>query len=89
MKEYLQKESLFHYIDIHNIHHQITLESGSLAFTFCQVPIVFHKGKKETVQLHYSSGQVITRQGCQLSLSESENLFMRNGEIAQIDVNFE
>ena len=63
----------------------VPLAEGTLGFTYCQVPVVFHLGDKLRIVLSKPSGAEEIS-GDTLSTEASAALFARTGQIKQIDV---
>ncbi|OUS26376.1 hypothetical protein A9Q98_10670 [Thalassotalea sp. 42_200_T64] len=84
--EFLAKAEVFRYLDVNNTWQEIPLAAQSLAFTWCQVPIVYqlddHSEPSVTVTFNDGREQVIP----QLSLPEnlSSELFAKNGCVQQL-----
>jgi hypothetical protein len=64
---------------------KVPLTEGTLGFTYCQVPIVFHLSDKLHIELTKTSG-VEEHSGDTLTAEASSALFLRSGEIQRIDV---
>jgi hypothetical protein len=84
--EFLTSKKEFDYIDIHSQRKRITLEAGSLGFTYCQIPIVYKIGQEEKVELFYNAGGKDQLQGISLNLEQSREVFSRTGSILKIEV---
>ncbi len=85
--EFIKVDGRFQYFDIAGEEQTISLEEGSLAFTFCQVPVVYRLDRTDTrakVTLH--DGLVESLDGCVLSEELSRAVFARKGEVSRIDV---
>lgn len=84
--EFLKIPKSFRYYSIEAVEEHIELEKGTLAFTFCQVPIVYHMARDQKISITMRDGgeQEIHR----LSLDEpmSASIFNRRGEVERIDV---
>jgi len=57
----------------------LQLEPGSLAFTYCGVPVVYREGDAAAVELEHMDGQVEHVEGTRLNESQSASLFGRRG----------
>lgn len=86
--EFLKEPEWFHYNDVSNVRNSIYLEPQSLAFTFCQVPVVYHLSDEEQIILTYHSGEVRKLGSLILDNSISKSLFNREGKFRRIDVFF-
>ncbi|MFM7740564.1 MAG: hypothetical protein ACKO9H_14250, partial [Planctomycetota bacterium] len=65
------------------------VESGSLAFSLCQTPIVYQTSELASeIAIEYQDGKRVVRSGSQLSADESRELFNRTGTIRKIEVSF-
>ena len=65
-----------------------TLEvpSGSLAFTYCQVPIIYHLGESGSVKVLRANGGTSVYSSLRLDRETSAAVFERKGEIEVIEV---
>ncbi len=66
--------------------HSLELEPGQLAFTFCQVPIVYTLGETEKLKIILSDGSIEEQSSSLLSEKLSDSLFSRSGKIGLIKV---
>ncbi|MDF1513104.1 MAG: hypothetical protein P1S60_04775, partial [Anaerolineae bacterium] len=85
-KEILDEAGAFTYIDVAGERHVIKLPPGSLAFTFCQVPIIYHKADSENVTITYENGPSRSTPNNRLDLETSQHIFHRDGHIRVISV---
>ena len=85
-KEFLTTEKTFEYIDLDGLRQSLSLPSGSLAFTYCQVPIVYRIGEGNGATIHFSDGTTQHHDEPRLDLKTSRALFLRTGALRQIDV---
>lgn len=65
---------------------RLELPSQSLAFTFCQVPVVYHLGTESTVEIEFNDKTSATIKGLQLDKEASTHLFHRTGMIKKLNV---
>jgi hypothetical protein len=86
-EEFLNESQTFDYITIGKEKFQLHLSKGELAFTYCQVPIVYKMSTDNNIELKLNDGK--TKGFPDLSLDEtfSEMVFNRSGEIEVIRVN--
>ena len=85
-EEFLSAADEFLTIGVKGQQEVISLTAGSLGFTLCQVPIVYHKGDAAKILVTHSSGKTVEISGTQLSEEQSMALLSRSGSIAKIDV---
>ena len=64
----------------------LKLEKGSLAFTVCQVPVVYKIATSNKIELHYANGNIEAIESLELDLEKSKKIFQRTGEIVQVIV---
>lgn len=68
----------------------LTLPAGSLAFTFCQVPVVYRRldapGSTMTVVAHLADGTRVEGVDGALDAEISARLFRRTGDVVRVDV---
>ncbi len=55
-REYLTHPAEFHFVDVIGRRQTIALPAGSLAFTFCQVPVVYNAGVEEKIEVQFKNG---------------------------------
>ncbi len=84
--QFLKQEETVSFFDSNNNPFSITLPGGSLAFTICQVPIVYMKSDKNQIEVKYSNNAIETISSSSLSYELSQKIFQRTGEIAQVTV---
>ena len=85
--EFLEREDVFRFYDVRGEARSIELAAGSLAFTFCQVPIVYERVNGEGwIRVVLDDGSKTTRPGNCLDEDLSRELFGRTGRIARIHV---
>jgi transcriptional regulator len=84
--QFLQQEETVRFIDFENKPFSITLDKGSLAFTVCQVPIIYKNGDKNQVEVQYKDGKIEVVSSLTLNHENSQKIFSRSGEIVQVTV---
>ncbi|MFY0608657.1 MAG: hypothetical protein JXR10_18205 [Cyclobacteriaceae bacterium] len=84
--EFHQAKETFHFIDLNGIKQSIELEADSLAFTYCQVPVIYTIGSTGQIVLTKADGSTETFDSLGLSNTTSESIFNRKGEIKAIQV---
>ncbi len=85
--EFLAEEAEFHYFDLNGNRNSLSLTAGSLAFTYCQVPVCYQLAKEPQISIHFHGGQVKTVAGLNLGQQISNQIFQRSGEIEKLVVN--
>ena len=69
---------------------KLDLNQNQLAFTYCQVPIVYElKDAGQSISVLYANNKIENINGDSLSKEMSADLFSRSGKIKEIRVCFE
>ena len=84
--EFLKQEMLFNYIDVLHNRKSIPLGKNSIAFTYCQIPIVYQMSDIERLEINYSNGKSTKSEELLIDASTSQLVFGRGGEIECIKV---
>ncbi len=85
--EFLLKDSTFNYINIAKEEKQLPVHKGSLAFTYCQVPIIYTIADDYGLTVHLKDGHTKAFENLSLDVETSQHVFDRAGEVIQINVN--
>jgi hypothetical protein len=85
--EFLDRSESFCYVDVHGNSRSIALSAGSLAFTLCQVPVVYEQVEHEPwIAIGFADGGSTRVAGTTLDGEHSAELFSRSGSIELIRV---
>ncbi len=84
--QFLQQEETVTFIDLEENPQAITLEKGNLAFTVCQVPIIYKIADSNQIEVKYENGEIEAFSTLTLSHELSQKIFQRTGEIVQVAV---
>lgn len=84
--EFLKETKNFEYVDVFQEHKQLTLENGSLCFTYCQVPVVYQLATHNGLKIVYKNGTSDLFETLSLDQNTSRQVFQRTGEVIQIIV---
>ena len=84
------RECEFRFLDIDGNWQSLVVPAGGLAFTWCQVPILYQRGEPGAASLtvRYDDGSERELPNLDLPGGESEHLFRRSGRIRQITAKF-
>ncbi len=85
-EEFLVKASDFAFYDQSGIKKNINLIPGTLAFTFCQVPIIYKSGSADLIEIKIKDQKSFTLKGNTIDAAWSKKIFDRDGEIESIMV---
>lgn len=84
-EEFLTETTVFQYIDVFGQSQSIELKAGQMAYTYCQIPIVYTIGEQEKLVLHYTNGESLAFSSLEIPKAQSEEIFMRTGMIQSIE----
>ena len=86
-KEFLAEPGTYYFYDLDGKSRLINVSAGALAFSFCQVPVIYELNQNEAwIRVTTSDGASSTLSGDRLDADHSRELFGRSGGISQIDV---
>ena len=85
-KEFLAQDTEATFIQIDGTKKIMTLEKDSLAFTVCQVPVVYKKASNNSMELYFNNGTKETYETLELDGNQSSKIFNRTGEISNVMV---
>ena len=85
-EEFLNVAGVFRYVDVNGEFNEIHLPKGSLAFTVCQVPVVYSLGSENSVKVYENESQESGAGGLTLTKQQSEAVFRRDGSVKKIEV---
>jgi len=86
--EFLSEPGTFRFYDIEGRERDIELGPGTLAFTFCQTPVVAHRSGPARIDVRRTDGSRQTVEGLELETETSSAVFERSGAIQRLDVFF-
>ena len=84
--EFIEEEKSFKYVNLENEINYIELDKHSLAFTVCQVPVIYNLSDKENIRISYMNNSEETIRGHELDIENSESIFNRTNLIKAVYV---
>jgi hypothetical protein len=87
-REFVTQSRPFRFLDIEGEWQELTVPKSGLAFTWCQVPLVYRldDSAKAAVTVHLDDGSQQTLDELALPAGLSAELFMRSGRILRIEL---
>lgn len=82
--EFVDCETVFRYLDINGSIKEIILEKESLAFTYCQVPIIYRIAEETKTEVIKDNNEKIVLSKNELTSEISQEIFKRTGKIKMI-----
>jgi ketosteroid isomerase-like protein len=86
--EFHQADEMFEFVGLDGSLQRLPLNEGQFGWTWCQVPVVYHRSEKVGLQIASAAGELESRDELRLTADETTRLFGRDGTIARIDVFF-
>ncbi|NNK40795.1 MAG: hypothetical protein HKP45_09100, partial [Winogradskyella sp.] len=84
--EFITDGNSFNYVKLSNEESTLALEENSLAFTYCQVPIVYTMGSENNLKVVFNSNDQKPFKGSALDEETSKSIFKRLDEVSHIHV---
>ena len=84
--EFLAESKRFYYWDVEGNPQALNLEPGTMAFTYCQVPVVAHRSGPAHIRVTFADGTSRHVEGLKLDVATSAAVFERLGRIHRLDV---
>ena len=84
--EWTSAPGVFRYVDVAGTEQLLELPAGSLAFTFCQVPVLYRRGTPFGIGLDLADGSTAVVDGSAVSAEDSAEIFRRTGLVRAIRV---
>jgi hypothetical protein len=85
-EEFVTARSEFTYHDVAGAERRWPLKPGELAFTYCQVPVIYRRAQKDSLAVVRSDGAVRRTEALCLDASASREVFERSGKVVRIEV---
>ena len=85
--EFLDQPGEFRYFDVDGNPRTLALAAGCLAFTYCQVPVVYERTSGEPrIRLAFDDGSAVDIAGDKLDLEYGTEIHARSGRIEAVRV---
>ena len=84
--EFLTQDQEAVFVALDGSRNTINLEKNSIAFTYCQVPVIYKIASAIELKVSYKNGNVDTANSLELNAILSQKIFNRTGEIVQIEI---
>jgi hypothetical protein len=84
--EFLKERTEFDYFDVHGQKRRLRLNAGELAFTYCQVPVIYRHARADSLTLFLADRSKRLEAQLQLDARTSRSILDRTGKIERIEV---
>ena len=88
-EEFIPSSTDFEFVDVTGCQRKLRLKPNSLAFTYCQVPIVYQLGGKNSLKVFGRPAAPVQLDGLRLDAETSGSIFDRDGTVARIELTLE
>lgn len=85
-EEFLTHPGEFKYVNVNREGKQLSMDSDSLAFTYCQVPVIYHLSDSNSAEIRVEGDDNIHMDSLNLDREISAKIFERTGEITSINI---
>lgn len=85
-QEFLEADSTFTYMDVNHEKVELPLEAGSMAFTYCQVPVVYKRADNECIEVTFTDKSSKKFNTLSMDLETSTKIFQRTAEVSYVTV---
>ena len=85
-EEFLKAPAKFDYYDLSGAQRHLALNANSLAFTYCQVPILYRLGSADLLKISFKDGSGLNSKELSLDAETSRMIFDRTGKVERIVV---
>tara|TARA_B110000003_G_scaffold152808_2_gene153531 strand:- start:49278 stop:52748 length:3471 start_codon:yes stop_codon:yes gene_type:complete len=83
--EFVSKETIFEYISLSKEKKSIIMPKGSLGFTYCQIPIIYHISENDGLKIAFKDGSQVLFDSLVIDSATSNKIFKRTGEVDHIE----
>jgi len=88
-REFLKEEKTYQYVDVQQDHKTLELSANSLAFTYCQVPVIYELANDNSIEIFTNNNSSGTLNSLVVDEQTSDKIFKRTGEVTLIKVSIE
>lgn len=83
-EEFLTAADRFEFYDVHGVKERIKLPTRSLAFTYCQVPMIYQLAAKDSVTIFFADGSQKRSDELRIGADISREIFERSGKVKRV-----
>ena len=84
--EWLRGDGVFSYVNISGATESLSLSSNTLAFTICQVPVIYQRGESAQIEVVFENGRIVTNPGSILDQDLTKHILNRDGQLKRLHV---
>lgn len=83
-EEFLRATKEFVYVDVAGNRKALSLPAGTLAFTFCQIPVVYALGSTAGIEVTWAAGHAVSHPGNTLDTATTLHIIARDGMVERL-----
>lgn len=87
--EFLQDSASMTWVDVNGSEHETELTAGTLAYTYCQVPVHYRLSDSDSLVVEYRSGETKRFNELKADPETSRLVFGRTGDVVRCTVNLD
>lgn len=84
--EMLDHDDIFKFIDPEGNYNMLELRMNQLAFTICNVPVIYTIGSKQEITIRFVDGKQKVIHDSVIDAETSKKIFTRSGEVTKIEL---
>jgi hypothetical protein len=84
--EFLTESKTVTCVNVNNKEIKLSLEPGSLLFTYCEVPVIYKLSNENSIVVLHQNGSIAKVNGLALNAVTSAEIFKRTGVVANVTV---
>jgi len=87
--EFLSQDKAVKYINVSKEIQHLDLKPNQLFFTICQVPVIYHKSNKNTIDIEFSDSSKTSIDSLELPKDISKAIFKRTNRVKLLEIKIE
>ncbi len=85
-EEFLEEDGTLTYFDQRGKVSKIDVPKNGMAFTYCQIPVVYELSEKHEAKVIYTDGSSKVYKEGRLGINDSKDIFQRTGNVKEVHV---
>ena len=87
--EFINKEKEYKYFNVEQKQKSVMLSENTLAFTYCQIPIVYKIAEENSIVIYNNDNTKKQLEGLVIDVVTSDKIFKRTGEVTLLQVSIQ
>lgn len=85
-EEFQEEDATLSYYDYNGEACKIAVPAGAMAFTYCQIPIVYRITSESGMRIQYADGTSVEQAEATMNAADSKEIFQRSGRVESVEV---